>query len=118
MKNFKLKIIPIVFSIAFMGLRTHAQSLDSLLQLAVSQNSQLKSLELEYKAALAKADQMSQLPNPQIGVGIPILQPETRLGAQQVMVSASQIFPWFGTLKAKEEVAISMSTIRYEKMAA
>lgn len=118
MKHFKLKFILILFFIQLIGGRIHAQSLDSLLQLAVSKNTVLKSLELEYKAELAKADQVSQLPNPQLGVGVPILSPETRLGPQIMMVSASQLFPWFGTLKAKKEVVVSMSKMRYEKMAA
>ena len=93
-----------------------AQSLDSLLQLVVENNTQLKSIEMEYESILAKKNQVSQLPNPQVGVGVPILRPETRLGPQMVMVSASQMFPWFGTLKSKEEVVISMSKAKYEQL--
>lgn len=94
-----------------------AQSLDSLLQMVVENNIQLKSIELEYKTILAKKSQVSQLPNPQIGVGIPALRPETRLGPQMVMINASQMFPWFGTLKSKEDVVISMSKAKYEQLA-
>ena len=32
------------------------------------------------------------------------------------MISASQMFPWFGTLKSKEEVVISMSKAKYEQI--
>ncbi len=116
MRLFKLKFI-LILSFILMMQNIRAQSLDSLLQLAVSENTTLKSLELEYKAELIKTDQVSQLPNPQFGIGIPILQPETRLGPQTIMVSASQVFPWFGALKAKKEVVISMSKMRYEKIA-
>lgn len=94
----------------------NAQSLDSLLQLVVDNNTQLKSIELEYQAVLEKKNQVNQLPNPQVGVGIPVLRPETRLGPQMVMVSATQMFPWFGTLKSKEEVVISMSKAKYEQL--
>lgn len=114
---FKLKTV-LILSIFLMAQQVYAQSLDSLLQLAVSENVKLKALQLEYEAELKKTDQVSQLPNPQAGIGVPILRPETRLGPQIMMVSASQMFPWFGTLKAKEEVVISMSKMRYEKMAA
>lgn len=96
---------------------TNAQSLDSLLQLVVENNTQLKSIELEYQSILEKKNQVNQLPNPQVGAGIPVLRPETRLGPQMVMVSASQLFPWFGTLKSKEEVVISMSKAKYEQIA-
>lgn len=95
----------------------NAQSLDSLLHLVVENNTQLKSIELEYQSILEKKNQVSQLPNPQLGVGIPALRPETRLGPQMVTVSASQMFPWFGTLKSKEEVVISMSKAKYEQIA-
>lgn len=95
----------------------NAQSLDSLLQLVVENNTQLKSIELEYKSILEKKNQVNQLPDPQLGIGIPALRPETRLGPQMVMVSASQMFPWFGTLKSKEEVVVSMSKAKYEQLA-
>lgn len=94
----------------------NAQSLDSLLQLVVDNNTQLKSIKLEYQSVLEKKNQVNQLPNPQLGVGIPALRPETRLGPQMIMVSASQLFPWFGTLKSKEEVVISMSKAKYEQI--
>jgi len=71
-----------------------AQTLDSLLQQVVEYNPNLKSLQLEYEAELLKKDQVSQLPNPEVGLGVPILKPETRLGPQLVMVSVSQILVW------------------------
>lgn len=93
----------------------NAQSLDSLLQLVVENNTQLKSIELEYQSVLEKKNQVNQLPNPQLGIGVPALRPETRLGPQMIMVSASQLFPWFGTLKSKEEVVISISKAKYQQ---
>ena len=79
--------------------------------MVVSNNTQLKSIELEYQAVLENKNQVNQLPNPQIGIGVPVLRPETRLGPQLMMVSASQMFPWFGTLKSKEDVVITKSII-------
>lgn len=96
----------------------HAQPLDSILMLVVENNAELKSLQLEFEAELMKADQVSQLADPQIGVGVPVLRPETRLGPQIMMVSASQMFPWFGTLKAKGDVVVSMSKVKYERIEA
>lgn len=97
---------------------TNAQSLDSILQLVVENNLELKALQLEYEAELLKIDQVRQIPNPQIGLGIPVSPPETRLGPQVMMVSASQMFPWFGTQKAKEDVVISMSKSKFERISA
>ena len=111
--NFKLIIVVCTLLIANC---TTAQSLDSLLQLVVENNPELKALHLEYEAELNKVDQVSQLQNPEIGIGLPILRPETRLGAQVLMINASQMFPWFGTLKAKKDVVISMSKSRFERI--
>ncbi len=97
---------------------SNAQSLDSLLQLTVNNYPELKALQLEYEAELLKKDQVSQLPNPDVGVGVPILKPETRLGPQMVMVSVNQMFPWFGTLKSKENVVVAMSKAKYERISA
>ncbi len=99
-------------------INTNAQSIDSLLKMVVENNTQLQSIELEYQAVLEKREQVSQLPNPQLGIGIPVLRPETRLGPQMLMVSASQMFPWFGSLKSKEDVVVSMSKTKYEELSA
>lgn len=102
--------------ICFLPIQSYSQSLDSILQLVVENNPELKALQLEYDAELLKKDQVSQLPSPTLGAGVPIFRPETRLGPQVLMVSASQMFPWFGTNKAKEDVVISMSKTRFEKI--
>lgn len=112
-----IKYFFLVYSFLTMNVEnTNAQSLDSLLHLVVENNTELKSIELEYQSILEKKDQVSQLPNPQLGVGVPALRPETRLGPQMMMISASQMFPWFGALKAKEDVVISMSKAKYEQL--
>lgn len=95
-----------------------AQTLDSLLKKAYDNNPELKALQFDYEAALKKGPQVSQLPDPTIGIGAPVLRPETRLGGQVFNLSASQMFPWFGTLKAKEDVVLSMAKSKYERVAA
>jgi len=100
----------------FIHLSSSSQSLDSLFQLAVDHNVALKAVALEYKAIQAQTDQVNPIPNPQVGVGVPVLRPETRLGPQIINVSASQMFPWFGTGSAKKEVVIQMSRAKYEEI--
>ncbi|XOV67559.1 MAG: TolC family protein [Fluviicola sp.] len=115
-----MKVIKVLMTIIGIGLinHTNAQPLDSILMRVVENNGELKSLQLEFEAELLRVDQVSQLPDPQLGVGVPILRPETRLGPQTIMVSASQMFPWFGTLKSKEDVVISMSKAKFEQVEA
>ena len=94
-----------------------AQSPEELFAIALSQNPTLKALELEYRAALEKAPQVGQLPNPEIGIGGFILPVETRLGAQRAKVSALQRFPWFGTLKAREDWIQTAAQANFEQIA-
>ena len=95
-----------------------AQPIDSLLLRTVENNPTLKALHLKYQTKIEAANQVDQLPNPQVGIGVPSLRPETRLGPQVMMVSAQQMFPWFGTLEAKKEVFISMSKEQFEVFSA
>ena len=98
--------------------RASGQTLQVLLAAADSANLELKALHQEYLAALQKAPQVSQLPEPQAGLGIFVLPPETRLGPQWVRLSASQLFPWSGTLPARKEHSLAIAKARYEKIAA
>ena len=100
----------------FSSLNTFSQSLDDLLKKLVENNSELKAVHSQFLAAQEKIEQESQLPNASFGVGIPALRPETRLGAQTTMISASQMFPWFGTFKSKESVMIEISEIKYQEI--
>ncbi|CAG5082069.1 TolC family protein [Parvicella tangerina] len=112
------QILLIVVLIVTCHSASKAQSLDSLYQMAVEHNTTLKAIASEYEAILTKEDQVSQLPNPQIGVGVPVLRPETRLGPQVMMISASQMFPWFGTFDSKKAVILEMSKAKYEEISA
>lgn len=118
MKKFCNTIQLITLMMSFSALQVHGQSLDTLLNRAAENNPELKALKAEFESIEAKSKQVSQLNDPKIGIGVPVLRPETRLGPQLMMVSAEQMFPWFGTNKAKEEVQIAMSKAEYEKIAA
>ncbi len=114
----KIKYIIIAALLSISTFNVKAQTLDSLLKKAYDNNPALKALQLEYEAALQKGPQVSQLPDPTVGAGVPVLRPETRLGGQVFSISASQMFPWFGTLKAKEDVVLTMAKSKYERVAA
>ncbi|NRA11720.1 MAG: TolC family protein [Crocinitomicaceae bacterium] len=107
----------ILFTV-LISLSSNAQSLDSVLMMAVENNPELKALRLEYEAEVEKKNQVSAWKNPELGVGIPALRPETRLGPQIMMVGAKQMFPWLGTTKSKENVAIAMAKSKYERISA
>ncbi|MCB0693974.1 MAG: TolC family protein [Lewinellaceae bacterium] len=95
-----------------------AQTLAELLAASDSANLELQALYHEYLAARERGPQVSQLPEPEFGLGLFVLPVETRLGPQWVRLSASQMFPWKGTLQAREDVDFAMASVRYERIAA
>lgn len=90
------------------------EELNRYLQTAAENNLGLKLKFNEYLAALEVAPQVKTLPDPQIAFAYFIKPIETRVGPQEFKLSATQMFPWFGTLKAKENAAIQTAKAKYE----
>ncbi|MRT93961.1 TolC family protein [Ancylomarina sp. 16SWW S1-10-2] len=88
--------------------------LRNYLEEAAANNSGLKAKFNDYLAALERAPQVKALPDPQVAFAYFIKPVETRMGPQEFKFSASQMFPWFGTLKAKENSAIQAAKAKYE----
>ncbi len=110
----KIKYILTLFILP-VGFVLHAQDrLDSYLTEAANNNPGLKSKFSEYMAALEKIPQVGSLPDPQVTFGYFVQPVETRVGPQRARISASQMFPWFGTLKAKKDVASENAKAKYE----
>ncbi len=93
------------------------QPLSELVDGIRDHNLEVLALHQEYLAALEKGPQVSQLPDPDIGVGTFISPVETRLGAQRARISASQMIPWFGTLQARKDVTQAQAKAQFEKIA-
>ncbi|MDA3930898.1 MAG: TolC family protein [Prolixibacteraceae bacterium] len=112
MKNYQI-IIAILFLLISSTISAQDE-LGSYLKVAAENNTELKSKFSEYMAALEIAPQVKALPDPQLAFAYFIQPVETRVGPQQFKFSASQLFPWFGTLKDKENVAIQQAKAKYE----
>lgn len=82
-----------------------AQTLEDYLQIAAENNPDLKAMYAEFEAALQEAPQVSSLPDPSLTVAAFGRMVETRLGPQEARFSFMQMFPWFGTLEARENAA-------------
>lgn len=96
----------------------NSQSIKELILVAIENNLGLKSLEKEYESALEKAPQVSQFPDPELGVGLFPLPIETRLGAQFLRVGATQMFPWKGLLNGKKDLELAKAKVLYEQVGA
>jgi outer membrane protein TolC len=88
--------------------------LNRYLEISADNNPELKAKFNEYLAALEVVPQVKSLPDPQLAFAYFIQPVETRLGPQQASFSFTQMFPWFGTLSAREDVAVKNAKARYE----
>ncbi|MEM6629914.1 MAG: TolC family protein [Bacteroidota bacterium] len=95
-----------------------SQTPRALFDSALRANPALEALRQEYQVALEQVPQVSQLPQPQVGVGAFLSPIETRVGAQRGRLSASQRFPWFGTLEANKTLALSKAKVSQGQIAA
>ncbi|MEP6260959.1 MAG: TolC family protein [Gillisia sp.] len=91
-----------------------AQDLDTYLQMAAENNPTLKASYAEFEAAMQRAPQVASLPDPTLTVSAFGRMIETRLGAQEARFNLMQMFPWFGTLKAKEDAANLMAEASFQ----
>ena len=112
MKRFKYIIVSLLLLLS--SILSAQQELDEYLMVAANNNPGLKSKFNDYMAALEITPQVKALPDPSIAFGYFIAPVETRTGPQQFKVSASQLFPWFGTLKTRENVSIQNAKAKYE----
>ena len=120
-KNILMQQSWILFSVLLVGIffltELNAQPLNELLNIAATENPELKSLENEYLAALQRAPQVSQMPDTEFGLGVFPLPVETRLGAQLIRVGGTQMLPWPGTLDGASELELIKARAKFEAIA-
>lgn len=96
-----------------LNLRGVGQQLEDYLREAAENNPGIKARFEAYMAALQQSDQAASLPDPQLAFGYFIMPVETRVGPQQARISLSQMFPWFGILGTREDMAVLEAKARY-----
>jgi cobalt-zinc-cadmium efflux system outer membrane protein len=62
--------------------------------------------------ALSKVDQVNILPNPEVNLGIMVPKMQGHTGINRFNFVAMQSFPWFGTLKAKKNLALAQAEVK------
>jgi outer membrane protein TolC len=85
--------------------------LSELIQVALDENPHIKAAEKEWQAALERIPQAKSLPDPVLSYAHFGQSIETRVGPQRNKISVSQMFPFFGKLSIRGEVAYSQAWI-------
>ena len=93
---------------------SEAQNLEDYLSIAAAENPKVKAAYAEFEAALQEVPQVKSLPDPSLTVSAFGQMVETRLGPQEARFSVMQMFPWFGTLEAKGNVASLMAEAKFQ----
>lgn len=91
------------------------RTLAEYLRLAALRNAGLKAAFEEWKAALEEVPQAKALPDPRFTYGYYITEVETRVGPQRQRAGITQIFPWFGTLAARTDVAAAAAKAAHKR---
>ncbi|WP_445720699.1 TolC family protein [Flavobacterium sp.] len=104
----------LIISLLFFAYNVEGQSINDYYTIAAENNPELKAKYKEFEAAMQKIPQVSSLPDPNLSMGYFISPVETRLGPQNMRFSLSQMFPWFGTLKAQKNAATLMAESKYQ----
>ena len=110
----KRSILAVVLLIVICGGAVYAQSVDSLVNEALSNNRQLKGLEQRVRSAGYKSESVGYLPAPTLGVEfsqVPFNNPNPFNQALSQSLSFSQMFPLGGKLSAMSEAEKENVTI-------
>ncbi len=96
---------------------TETSTLNDYLEYAALNNPGLEAAFNRWKADLERIPQVESLPDPRFTYRYFIREVETRVGPQRQAFELSQMFPWFGKLKLRGDVALdaaNASQQRYE----
>lgn len=104
----------ILMAVLLTSTTSFTQTLEDYFIIAAENNPGLQAVYKEYEAALQKVPQVSTLPDPTFSFGYFISPVETRVGPQRARLSLSQMFPWFGTLKAQGDAAALMAEAKLQ----
>jgi outer membrane protein TolC len=111
-----LHILSFILSWGFIysGSLSYAQSLDDYFKIAASDNPGLQAMHKEYEAAMQVVPQVNTLPDPEFSFGYFMDPDAAGSGAKKTRFALSQMFPWFGTLKAQGNAAAIMAEARFQ----
>ena len=112
MRSYKLALCLLLLCVSGF---LQAQSLNDYLKIAAENNPGIKSKYADFEAAMQRVAQVNALPDPSFSFAYFISPVETRVGPQRARFGLSQMFPWFGTLAAKGEMAALMAEAKYKE---
>jgi outer membrane protein TolC len=90
-------------------------SLQDYLTYDALNNPGLEAAFRRWRAAMERIPQVTSLPDPKFQYAYFIEEVETRVGPQEQKFTLSQMFPWFGKLRLKGEMAAEMAEAKWQE---
>jgi len=94
------------------GSTTYSQTLKEYVEIAKTNNSNLKVKKANYQLAKEKVNEVGTYQNTNINLGVFVLTPETRVGSQLFKVGINQQLPWFGEFDAEKNVVRTLAEVK------
>ena len=105
-----IKILLILFAFT----QVNGQALEAYMREAAENNPGIQAKYKAFEASMERVSGVKTLDDPTLSFGYFISPVETRVGPQRARLSLSQRFPWFGGLKAREELAALQAEANYQ----
>ena len=109
-----MKAILTLIIVAYTSL-VASQSIDDLFAIAVQNRPEIKAAYADFEAEVERIAAVSGFPNPSLSMGYFISPIETRVGPQIFRASLSQRIPWWGEIKASENVQKAKAEVAYQQ---
>lgn len=90
-------------------------TLNEYLAYAALNNTDLKAAFYKWKSELEKIPEVSKLMDPRFTYGYFIESVETKVGPQNHKLSLKQIFPWFGVISTRKDIAFEAANAAYQR---
>ncbi len=90
-------------------------TLSDYLAYAALKNPGLEAAFERWRAALERVPQVRSLPDPRFTYAYFIQEVETRVGPQKQKLGLSQVFPWFGKLELRGDVAVEAANAERQR---
>lgn len=92
-------------------------ALDTLVQYALANNREVQAARFRARSLAARVPQAESLPDPTLMTTVFLEEIQTAAGPQQVALSLSQKFPWFGKRRLRSRVAYYDAMAAYSRVA-
>lgn len=113
--NLNKLLTKFILAVCLLCFTANAQDLGTLKVKAAEHNLDLKAQFKAFEAQLENVTQAKSWQDPNLSFGYFISPIETRVGPQIARFSLTQMLPWFGTFKAKGDIASFRAEAEFEK---